>query len=180
MMHNLIPLAALGPRICIMGPSNSGKSTFAKAIADTTQFPVVHLDRLFHLPDTRWQARSQEAFFALHDEAIKGDCWIMEGNYHRCLKTRMARATGLIVLDVSLPRMLSRYFYRTLFQRDRVGGVLPENQRDRITGEMLKYLLFATPQKRTQLQKVFAKCDLPKLWLASPQQVHACYRAWSL
>ena len=42
----------LGPRICIMGPSNSGKSTLADAIARACDLPVVHLDQLHHLPGT--------------------------------------------------------------------------------------------------------------------------------
>jgi len=44
--------------------------------------------------------------------------------------------------------MLKRYFYRTLLQHDRVGGVLMENQRDRVAKEMLKYLIFTAPQKK--------------------------------
>lgn len=175
-MDNVISLADLGPRICIIGPSNSGKSTLAKAIAGKSQFPVVHLDQLFHLPGTRWQQRPEEEFLQLHNKAIQAECWIIEGNYHLCLKARLERATGLILLDCSLPVMLKRYFYRTLFQRERTGDVLPENQRDGITGEMLKYLIFSTPQKRAQQQKIFAAWEQPKLYFASSAQL----RAWLL
>ncbi|MFQ1682408.1 AAA family ATPase, partial [Pantoea dispersa] len=52
----------LGPRICIMGPSNSGKSTLAKAIASKTSFPLIHLDQLHHLPDTKWVPREPKIF----------------------------------------------------------------------------------------------------------------------
>ncbi|WP_313442401.1 hypothetical protein [Brevundimonas sp.] len=45
----MLTLAELGPRICIMGPSNSGKSTLAVAIGDAKGLEVVHLDRLRHL-----------------------------------------------------------------------------------------------------------------------------------
>lgn len=37
-------LDRLGPRICILGPSNSGKSTLALAIRAARGLPVVHLD----------------------------------------------------------------------------------------------------------------------------------------
>ena len=36
-----IDLSALGNRICILGPSNSGKSTLADAIARNPQVPAV-------------------------------------------------------------------------------------------------------------------------------------------
>ena len=49
----------LGPRVCIMGPSNSGKSTLAEAIARARGLPAIHLDQLYHLPDTDWQPRPE-------------------------------------------------------------------------------------------------------------------------
>lgn len=45
----------LGPRICIIGPSNSGKSTLATAIARARGLNAIHLDQLYHRPDTDWE-----------------------------------------------------------------------------------------------------------------------------
>ncbi|EHP4521189.1 AAA family ATPase, partial [Salmonella enterica] len=163
-MDGFIPLSDLGPRICILGPSNSGKSTLAEAISNKLSCPVTHLDQLFHFPNTLWQERPENEFLRLHNEAIQNDRWVIDGNYNRCLKTRLGRATGLILLDISLPVMLKRYFYRTLLQHDRVGGVLSENQKDRISKEMLKYLVFTTPKKREQNRKIFDKCSIPKVF----------------
>lgn len=59
-------LATLGPRLCIIGPSNSGKSTLAAAIGRRRDLPVVHLDQLHHRPGSQWQARPREEFVALH------------------------------------------------------------------------------------------------------------------
>ncbi len=175
-----LPLTALGPRICILGPSNSGKSTLALALGDKIASPVVHLDRLFHRPETRWQARPETEFLALHEAALQQDRWVMEGNYTRCLDTRLARATGLIMLDISMPVMLRRYFYRTLIQKDRAGNVLAAGQRDRLSKEMLNYLLRVTPGKRVQNRVLYGECTLPKVFLASPAQVAACRQQWQL
>ncbi len=65
-------LDGLGPRICIMGPSNSGKSTLADAIGKAQDLVPIHLDQLHHLPHTDWVARAPDAFQALHDAAILG------------------------------------------------------------------------------------------------------------
>jgi len=63
----VIPLSNLGPRICILGPSNSGKSTLAKAIGNKKSSQVFHLDQLFHLPNILWQERSEDDFLRLHN-----------------------------------------------------------------------------------------------------------------
>jgi hypothetical protein len=91
-------LAELGERICVLGPSNSGKSTLAVAIARKTGLPAVHLDRLHHVPGTDWKVRPAEEFVALHEAAIAGELWVMDGNYSRLFARRFERATGIIVL----------------------------------------------------------------------------------
>src|SRR5580692_728905 len=116
-------LADLGPRICIMGPSNSGKSTLATAIGRACGLATIHLDQLFHLPNTDWRPRPAEEFIALHDAALAGARWVMEGNYSRCMPQRFARATGAILLNAATALSLLRYLRRSWFGRDRPGGL---------------------------------------------------------
>lgn len=71
-------LDELGPRICILGPSNSGKSTLAEAIAGKRDLPAIHLDQLFHTPHTDWIPRPAQEFVHLHDAAIAQEQWVME------------------------------------------------------------------------------------------------------
>lgn len=52
MLDHFIDIDALGPRICIIGPSSSGKSTLATLIGQKTNRKVVHLDQLAHEPNT--------------------------------------------------------------------------------------------------------------------------------
>lgn len=108
-LRTVRPLDELGERICILGPSNSGKSTLATAIARRRGLPAVHLDQLFHLPRTDWQPRPEAEFPALHDQAIRQPRWVMDGNYTRCLGRRLERATGLVLLDVPMAVSLLRY-----------------------------------------------------------------------
>lgn len=171
-------LQDLGRRICILGPSNSGKSTLAEAIARKCGLPAIHLDQLHHLPGTAWQPRRADEFTALHDEAIRGDAWVIDGNYSRCMPQRFQRATGLIALDVSMPRSLFRYARRCLLGGARPGGL--EGGRDRITWKMIHHIAVVTPPNRRRYAEIYAQIPLPKLRLASARAIATCYRQWEL
>ncbi|WP_294316156.1 AAA family ATPase [uncultured Sphingomonas sp.] len=168
-------LNELGPRICIMGPSNSGKSTLAEAIAKARGLQVVHLDQLRHLPHSDWVPRPPAEFAALHDTAISGDRWVMDGNYSRLLRQRLRRATGLILLDVPTTTSLYRYVRRCWFERDRRGGL--EGGRDSVKWDMIRHITIATRANRTRYRTLFDDITLPKIQIASPAALTAFYRA---
>jgi len=171
-------LSALGTRICVLGPSNSGKSTLAVAIARKRGLNVVHLDQLHHLPQTDWRPRPAHEFHALHDKAINDEQWVIEGNYSACMPQRFQRATGVILLDVSTPISLFRYLRRALFENDRVGAL--EGNRDRVKWSMVHHITVVTPRNRRRYAELYRQIDLPKIYLSSMQELRDCYQAWQL
>lgn len=177
-MNTPLSLDALGPRICIMGPSNSGKSTLASAIAMKMSLPLIHLDQLYHLPDTQWLPRDPSAFYRLHAEAIKQEKWVIEGNYTKCIRERFERATGLILLDISTPIALVRYIRRCYALTPRIGGL--HSGKDPVTWAMLKYITLTAPKNRLRHRALFDQTSLPKLLLTSPRAMRACYDQWGL
>lgn len=166
-------LAELGPRIIILGPSGSGKSTLAVALHHAQGLPVVHLDQLHHLPGTEWIPRPAADFTALHDAAIAGERWVMEGNYTRLLPQRLARATGLILLDVSAPISLFRYVRRCWFEPDRAGSLA--GARDHVRWAMLHHIAGPSRRNRRRYGVIFAEAALPKVALRSPRALAAFY-----
>jgi adenylate kinase family enzyme len=171
-------LSDLGERICVLGPSNSGKSTLAEAIARKRGFKAVHLDQLYHLPHTDWVVRPADEFVALHDAAIAGDKWVMDGNYTKCMPQRFLRATGLILLDISTPASLFRYYRRTLFDRERFGAL--EGGRDSVKWEMIYHIAVVSPKNRKRYANLFYDIKLPKVRLASVRAIKQCYQGWGL
>jgi adenylate kinase family enzyme len=171
-------LLDLGDRICILGPSNSGKSTLADAIARKRGLEPIHLDLLHHLPNTDWEPRPKGEFIALHDAAIAGERWVMDGNYSVGMPQRFQRATGLILLDISTPVSLLRYFRRTLFESDRLGAL--EGGRDSVKWDMIRHIAVTTPKNRQRYQAMFEQLDLPKLQLSSVRAIKQCFRQWGL
>jgi adenylate kinase family enzyme len=174
----MLELSKLGSRICIMGPSNSGKSTLAAAIARKIQVQPIHLDVLHHLPGTDWVPRPYADFQRLHDTAILSDRWVMDGNYSKLLPQRLSRATGFILLDISTPLSLFRYIRRSLARRGRTGGL--EGGKDSLKWEMFKHIAITVPKNRRRYAELLQTIELPEVHVASPEQIDACYSEWGL
>ena len=173
-----LPLSALGPRIVILGPSNSGKSTLAAALGRKLARPVVHLDQLRHLPGTDWVQRPDADFARLHGEAIAGPAWIIEGNYAFLLPPRLKRATGAILLDDTSWANLARYLRRTLFERDRAGHL--DGAPERVKGMMIHWILAVSPRHTRQNRAALAASGLPLVSSGSMRALRRLYAAWQL
>ncbi len=177
-MGEFLPLAALGQRIVICGPSNSGKSTLCVAVAKRLGIKAIHLDLMRHQPETNWVERPDAEFFALHDEAITHEGWAMDGNYTRLMPQRLARATGIILLYDSHWANFRRYLWRTLFQKDRVGA-LPGN-RDSIKWQMVHWILVVQPKRIAADQERVRKAGLPLVEVSSMRMLQRLYAEWGL
>jgi adenylate kinase family enzyme len=162
----------------MMGPSNSGKSTLAISIGQARGLPPVHLDQLYHLPNTDWKPRPIEDFIYLHNEALLGERWVLDGNYSRCLAQRLERATGLILLDIPAVISLLRYFRRSWFERNRLGSL--DGDKDSVKWEMIYHIMVTTPKNRQAYKKMFAATQLPKISLSSANELSRFYRVEGL
>lgn len=176
-MTNIPALEAMGRRIVILGPSNSGKSTLAEAISRALAIPAIHLDRLRHLPNTDWVVRPDPEFHALHDAAVARDEWVMDGNYSRLLPQRFARATGVVVIDDHYVRRFGRYLRRTLFEPQRAGSL--EGNRDSIKWQMVSWI-WKTRSSVGRYRGFGEASGLPMVDCRSMAEVEALYRHWGL
>jgi adenylate kinase family enzyme len=171
-------LDELGTRICIMGPSNSGKSTLANSIGQARGLLPIHLDQFRHYPQTNWQPRSDEEFIALHDEAISNDNWVMDGNYSQCLQQRLERATGIILLDTPTITSLLRYIRRAWFESKRYGALV--GNKDSIKWGMIYHIAIRTRENRRRYKVMFSRINLPKVRLATTRELNQFYCAEGL
>lgn len=177
-MHNFPPLESLGQRICVCGPSNGGKSRLASAIGARLGVPAVHLDQFRHLPNTDWVQRPDAEFQALHDEAVSGECWVMDGNYSMLGPQRWQRATGIVLVGTDRWSALWRYFRRTLFEPERVGNL--EGAKDSVKWEMIRWIVFVQPAGRDAYAAKLEAIGLPLVRLHSFGDLKRLYAAWGL
>lgn len=99
-------------RIVIVGTACSGKTTLAKRIEHVLGSPHIELDAIYWQPN--WNPRSGEEFRALVSQALRGDRWVVDGNYSIVRDIVWSRGTTLIWLNYSFPTVLSRALRRTL------------------------------------------------------------------
>ncbi|MCR5207828.1 MAG: adenylate kinase [Eubacterium sp.] len=74
-------------KIIVIGCSGAGKSTFSKQLAEITGLPLYNLDRVYWLPDTSHLERPD--FIKKQKKIMRGDEWIIDGNYRKTIKYRI-------------------------------------------------------------------------------------------
>jgi adenylate kinase family enzyme len=172
------PIETFGRRIMVCGPSNAGKSTLSVAIGQKLGIAAVHLDQLSHLPNTDWADRPREDFVRLHDQAIAGGQWVMDGNYSGLMAKRLNRATGIILLSSGRIANMARYFRRTLFEKDRPGNL--EGALDSIKWEMIHWIWVVSPRNLRRYRLELPRYGLPYLEVRGMGQLNELYLAWRL
>jgi adenylate kinase family enzyme len=110
-------------RVSVAGISGSGKSTFARALADRLGVMYVELDALHHGPN--WAEASREELRARVEAAIASapEGWVLDGNYRSKLDDIvLAQADTLVWLEpplrVSLRRLARRTWRRWRHQEE--------------------------------------------------------------
>lgn len=144
---NRLELEKLGHRICILGPSNSGKSTLAARISRKLNIPCHHLDQISHVPYTNWQSKPQTDFIAAHHKIVTDPAWIIDGNYGSCMPDRLAYANSVIWIDPPLAGALWRYVLRSLRNDPTRPGRL-EGATKEFSFKMVRYTLVQYPQNK--------------------------------
>lgn len=142
-----VPLEKLGERICIIGPSSSGKSTLADFLARKKDVPCFHLDQMAHLPNTDWKRKETDDFSRLHEKAVSSGAWVIEGNYRSLMPERFSRATAIVWLDFNVVSCTFYYILRCLKKGTRYGHL--EGAPDSFNLDLVRYTLFEVPKNRT-------------------------------
>ena len=90
-------MKTIGNKILVLGCSGSGKSTFARKLHNVLGLPLIHLDNVWWKPDQTHITRDE--FDRKIDEIIRGDQWIMDGDYSRTYEKRFAACDTIFFLD---------------------------------------------------------------------------------
>lgn len=92
-------------KIIVIGCPGSGKSTFSRALRDKLGLPLYYLDMLWHKPDKTTVSR--EEFDEKLINILKGEKWIIDGNFNRTLEMRVRACDTVFLLDFPVDVCLS-------------------------------------------------------------------------
>ena len=99
-------------RVAVIGCSCSGKTTFARRLANAVGSRFIELDAVHWLPD--WVERDDGEFREIMAEAVKDDLWVTDGNYSQARDIIWGRATAVVWLNYSFPLVWYRALTRTV------------------------------------------------------------------
>jgi adenylate kinase family enzyme len=99
-------------RTAVIGTSCSGKTTFARSLAQVLQVPHIELDTLHWLPG--WKPRPRDEFRQVVADAVAADSWILDGNYSKSRDVVWLRARCLIWLNYPFHVVFGRALSRTV------------------------------------------------------------------
>lgn len=99
-------------RVNIIGTSGSGKSTFAKRLAERLSTKYIELDSLFWKKD--WGMSNDEEFFTKIEKNLEPDSWVLDGNYTRVIPIKWKNVDTVIWIDFSFPVTLWQALSRAL------------------------------------------------------------------
>jgi adenylate kinase family enzyme len=104
-------------RVLIIGCSGAGKSTLARKVGQRLGLPVIHLDAFFWQPG--WKETPRDLWKQRVAELVRGECWVMDGNYGGTLEERVQAADTVVLLDLPRVQCLYRVIGRAVRDRGR-------------------------------------------------------------
>jgi adenylate kinase family enzyme len=169
----------LGCRICIIGPSSSGKSTLARLLSQKIGGKICHLDQIAHQENSSWVRRPKDDFISDHDAFIANDAWVVDGNYSICMPQRFAGSTAVIWLDPPLWGFLWRYIKRSLQNDpDRAGNLAGAKRQ--FSFDLIKYTFFNYPKSKKKYAGLLENYSKPIVRIRSMKDLNKHYVDWGI
>ncbi|MDJ0589154.1 MAG: DNA topology modulation protein [Pleurocapsa sp. MO_226.B13] len=158
-------------RVVIIGSCGAGKSTLSKALGKKLNLPVIHLDSYYWQPG--WQASDRQEWEKIQQELIRGDFWIIDGNYGSTMDIRLAAADTIIWLDFNRYLCLRRVFKRSLQYFGKVRSDMATGCPERLNWEFLHYVWSFPRLHRPRIIDKLAKYQVNQqiIILHNPHQV---------
>lgn len=137
-------------RVVIIGTSCSGKTTFARDLAQRLRTQHIELDSIHWKPN--WIPTPKEEFRSLAQDAVAPEAWVLDGNYSAVRDIVWARATTLIWLNypfhIVARRALSRTFQRVFYRQVMWSGNRETFRKSFLSKDSILWWVLTTHRRR--------------------------------
>ena len=86
-------------KIIVIGSPGSGKSTLTRKMQNILNYPVLHLDKIYHI-DNETHITTEQLMQKVDEFAKSHNDWIIDGNYINSVEQRIKLADTVILLDI--------------------------------------------------------------------------------
>lgn len=126
-------------RVLVVGCPASGKTTFARHLAEKTGLPLIHLDYYYHQKKYNYHD-DKEAWRKRVLSLVESDEWIIDGNYGSTFPERFEKADTVVFFDLPRRVVMYRLFKRRLQYVRRTRKDMPSDWREKIDWEFLRFV----------------------------------------
>ena len=137
-------------KVIIIGCPGSGKSTFARKLAEKTGLPLHYLDMMYWNADK--STVSREIFDQKLCEVLEQDKWIADGNYGRTMEMRLKGCDTVFFLDFDVDTCLQGIKERKGKPRPDMPWIETEDDE-----EFLEFIKNYTTQSRPKVIELLEK-----------------------
>jgi adenylate kinase family enzyme len=144
-------------RVLVIGSGGAGKTTLARRIATAASLPLVHLDRLYWRPG--WVPTPADEWELQVAELVRGERWVMDGNYGGTMALRVAAADTVVFLDVPRLTCLRRVTSRALRHRGRTRDDMAPDCPEHLSWEFVRWIWSYPRTRRPRVLELLAQFE---------------------
>ncbi|MFR7761969.1 MAG: ASCH domain-containing protein [Eubacterium sp.] len=134
-------------KIIIIGCPGSGKTYFAKELAEILNKKVFHMDNLYWNKDRTHISRDE--LVGIIDEIMEQSDWIIDGNYISTIEQRIKEADTIFYFDYSTEDCLEGIKSRVVVKRDDIPWIESE-----LDADFEKFVLDFRKETAPQIDKL--------------------------
>ncbi len=144
-------------RVIVIGSGGAGKSTFSRRLSEIMGIEVVHLDKIYWLPN--WNEPSKAEFEKILKIELEKREWIMDGNFKSTLEMRLEKCDTVISFELPRTVCIYRALKRIFKYRGKTRPDMGEGCAEKIDPEFLMWVWNFPKKDKLKIEKVLEKFD---------------------
>ncbi len=132
-------------KICVIGYSGSGKSSFATKLGELYKIEPTHMDKYHY--ESHWIERDKDIRNDMLKKVLDLDEWILDGNYSKVITERFDQADQIFIFNFNRMKCLYGAFIRRVKYRNKARRSMTEGNPEKLDLEFIKWILYKSRTK---------------------------------